>query len=254
MAERFASISENELCRLIEEKDSENTKRATMASVKVFNEYLQEKNLDEPHHDDKVTLANVLKRFYAEARKKSDGSMYSKSSMTSLRFGLNRHLKTKGTDIIQDPEFAEANKVFLAKCVDLKRQGLAKVEHKPAILENDLRKLYECGVFNLGEPARTLQNKVFFEIMLYFCRRGRQNLRELKIKDFSLTKDDKGARYVSKSGDELTKNRREDDEGFEGGMMFEMTRTPVSRCFVGTLHKTSQPQERVFVPKAKERK
>ena len=124
-------------------------------------EYLQEKNLDEPHHDDKVTLANVLKRFYAEARKKSDGSPYSKSSMTSLRFGLNRHFKTKGTDIIQDPEFAQANKVFLAKCVDLKRQGLAKVEHKPAILKKDLRKLYECGVFNLGVP-RTLQNKVFF--------------------------------------------------------------------------------------------
>ena len=74
----------------------------------------------------------------------------------------------------------------------------------------------------MGDP-RTLQNKVFFEIMLYFCRRGRQNLRELKIKDFSFTKDDKGARYVTKSGDELTKNRREDDEGFEGGMMFEKT-------------------------------
>ena len=74
----------------------------------------------------------------------------------------------------------------------------------------------------MGDP-RTLQNKVFFEIMLYSCRRGRQNLRELKIKDFSFTKDDKGARYVTKSGDELTKNRREDDEGFEGGMMFEKT-------------------------------
>ena len=72
----------------------------------------------------------------------------------------------------------------------------------------------------MGDP-RTLQNKVFFEIMLYFCRRGRQNLRELKIKDFSSAKDDKGARYVTKSSDELTKNRREDDEGFEGGMMFE---------------------------------
>ena len=78
--------------------------------------------------------------------------------MTSLRFGLNRHFKTKGTDIIQDPEFAEANKVFLAKCVDLKRQGLAKVEHKPAILENDLRKLYECGVFNLGDPRTFLRD------------------------------------------------------------------------------------------------
>ena len=48
--------------------------------------------------------------------------------------------KIKGTDIIQDPEFAEVNKVFLAKCVDLKRQGLAKIEHKTAILENLLFK------------------------------------------------------------------------------------------------------------------
>ncbi|CAH3196698.1 unnamed protein product, partial [Porites evermanni] len=63
MAERFASVSEDELCRLIEEKDSKNTKRATKAS-----------NLDEPHHDDKVTLANVLKRFYPEARKKVMGA------------------------------------------------------------------------------------------------------------------------------------------------------------------------------------
>ena len=77
-------------------------------------------NLDEPHRDDKVTLANALTQFYAEApKKKSDGSSYLKSSMTSLRFGLRRHFKTKGTDIIQDQEFAKANKVFLAKRVDL---------------------------------------------------------------------------------------------------------------------------------------
>ena len=57
---------------------------------------------------------------------------------------------------------AEANKVFLVKCVDFKQQGLAKVEHKPPILENEL---YECGVFNLSDP-RPLQKKVFFEIML----------------------------------------------------------------------------------------
>ena len=50
---------------------------------------------------------------------------------------------------------------------------------------------------------------------------GKTSCRELKIKDFSFTKDDKGARSVTKSGDELTKNRREDDDGFEGGMIFE---------------------------------
>ena len=57
--------------------------------------------------------------------------------------------------------------------------------------------------------------------MLYFCRRGRQNLRQLKKSDFSFNTDSTGARYVSKATDELTKNRREDDEGFDGGLMYE---------------------------------
>ena len=63
---------------MIEEKDSKNTERATKGGVKVFNEYLEEKNLDEPHHDDKVILANDLTRFYAEARKKVMGACFRK--------------------------------------------------------------------------------------------------------------------------------------------------------------------------------
>ena len=68
--------------------------------------------------------------------------------------------KIKGTDIIQDPEFAEVNKVFLARCVDLKRQSLAKVEHKPAILKNLLFK--RCII-------KQLLNSVFawYHIMHY---------------------------------------------------------------------------------------
>ena len=162
----------------------------------------------------------MLKLFYAAARK-ADGTSYSKSTLNSLRFGLNRHFKaTRGFDIINDTEFTDANKVFGAKCEDLKRQGLAKVEHKPPICEEDLKKLYESTAFGLDDPEK-FQNKVFFEVMLYFCRRGRQNLRQLKKTDFSFNTDSTGARYVCKATNELTKNRREDDEGFDGSLMYE---------------------------------
>ena len=106
------------------------------------------------------------------------------------------------------------------KCVDLKRQGLAKVEHKPPICEEDLKKLYESTAFGLDDPEK-LQNKVFFEVMLYFCRRGRQNLRQLKKTNFSFNTDSTGARYVCKATNELTKKGREDGEGFDGGFMYE---------------------------------
>ena len=82
-------------------------------------------------------------------------------------------------DIKKDNEFKEANQVFIAQYV--KRERLAKTNHKPAIDDEDVKRVCESGVFYTNKPA-TLQNKVFFEIILFFCRRGRQNLRQLKKK------------------------------------------------------------------------
>jgi len=80
----------------------------------------------------------VLKLVHAEARK-ADGT-YSKNTLNSFRFRLNRHFKaTCGFDIINDSEFTDANKVFGAKCVDLKRQGLAKVEHSHRYAKKTLK-------------------------------------------------------------------------------------------------------------------
>ena len=54
---------------------------------------------------------------------------------------------TRGIDIMNDAEFNEANKVFTAQCVELKKDGQDKL-HKPPILDDDLIKLYKSGVFN----------------------------------------------------------------------------------------------------------
>ena len=177
----------------------------------LFADYVKEKKLREPK--EKKELAQTLKTFYVEGRKK-DGSSY------SLRFGLNRHFKsTRGIDIMNDVEFNKANKVFTAQCVQLKKDGQAKVQHKPPILKDDLKKLYESGVFNSDHP-KMLLNKVFFAIMLCFCRYGRQNLRQLKKAAFKVHTDATGAKFVSKVCDKLTKNHREDDEAGEGGVMY----------------------------------
>ena len=68
MACRFASSTQQEIEKLLEDKDSENTKRSTKVAKELFYEYLKEKNIQEPH--DKKELAQVLKSFYAEAQKK----------------------------------------------------------------------------------------------------------------------------------------------------------------------------------------
>ena len=55
---------------------------------------------------------------------------------------------------------------------------------------------------------------------MFFCRRGRQNLRELKRDDFAIKTNPQGQRCVVKKSDELTKNHRvHDAQAEERGMM-----------------------------------
>ena len=104
----------------------------------------------------------LLKKFYVEARKK-DTNLYSKSSLLSIRFGLCWYIKSKRpeVDIIAGPDFEEANLVFKAQVVELKRLGKAKVDHKPSIHHEDLSKLYQSEAFNTATP-KGLQSKVWF--------------------------------------------------------------------------------------------
>ena len=106
----FATLSQEDLNLLLDDKDAKSTKRAIKSALKVFHQYLKEKKADEPQKKD--TLATVLRLFYAEARK-ADGTPYSKSTLNSLRFSLNWLFKaTPGFDIINDSEFTHANKVL----------------------------------------------------------------------------------------------------------------------------------------------
>ena len=161
-----------------------------------------------------------------EARRK-DKNPYTKSSLTAIRFGLCRSIKSSRpeVDIINGSEFEEANHIYKAKVVELKKQGKAKIEHKPPIASEDLRKLYQSEAFDTATP-RGLQNKVFFEVMLFFCRRGQENLRELQTDSFAIGMDACNRRYVFQLKDELTKNRRENDEAEEGGYMYERAGDP----------------------------
>ena len=62
MASQFASSTQQEIEKLLEDKDSENAKRSTKVAKELFYEYLKEKNIQEPH--DKKELAQVLKSFF----------------------------------------------------------------------------------------------------------------------------------------------------------------------------------------------
>ena len=103
MTSRFVSFTEQDIEKIVEDKDSQNTKRSTKVAKELFADYVKEKKLREA--EEKKELAQTLKTLYVEARKKA-GSSYSMGSLKTLRYGVNRHYKsTRGIDIINDVEF-----------------------------------------------------------------------------------------------------------------------------------------------------
>lgn len=117
--------------------------------------------------------------------------------------------------------------------VKLKQNGKGTSTHKPPLEVDDICTLYKS--FDLNVPA-DLQNKVFVDFMLYFCNRGRENLRDLTKSDFNFhgTGENK---YISLR-DHSTKNHRgdiHDDMESQDGRLYVVPLNPM--CPVKSLVK-----------------
>ena len=136
-----------------------------------------------------------------------------------MRYGIQKYfIANKGVDVVNDTEFKRANDVFYAVCAKLKKEGKGAVIHKEPICNEDLHKLYSS--LDMDSPAG-LQNKVFLDYMLYFCNRGRENLRDIKQTDFGQSRDSNGTLFIYLSSDFATKNHKIDDKKAQGGRMYE---------------------------------
>ena len=71
--------------------------------------------------------------------------------------------------------------------------------------------------------------------MLYFSRRGRENLRQLKIADFWLRTDPNGLKYLCIERDELTKNHQTDNNTADD-RMFEIKGTVTTMSYQVHVH------------------
>lgn len=133
-------------------------------------------------------LDTNLWRFYAEARNKS-GESYSKSSL--LERYLNALPLSRGLKLSSDPRFKRSNEILNAQIVRLKRQGKENVTHKPALESEDLMKLKTWPAIALSNPLALLNN-VWFNVVLFFCRRGREGQRQFEKTSFKFEVDASG--------------------------------------------------------------
>ncbi|CAG2226383.1 KCTD1_15 [Mytilus edulis] len=222
---RFVDTSDEEIEQKRLKMSADKTIKQNIAAATIFREYLKVKKMDPGFEQyDTLKLDEVLGHFYMDVRK-ADGNRYKTNSLQCLRYSLNRYLKAppynKKIDIVNDESFSASRENFKAAMAELKRMGLGDVEYYPSIDEADRRKMYTSIYLSPNTPFG-LQNKVQFDIRLYFCRRGMENMPQMTKSTFSVKKDPKtGLKYVVKTLDELTKNHRSSDKEKTSGIMPE---------------------------------
>jgi hypothetical protein len=139
--DRFVAVGEEEMERLLSDKDSKNTKRKISSSLKYFRTFLA-KNYQN-HNFESFTcdvLDDRLKAFYAGSRK-TDGTQFKKTALQSIRYGVKKHIvETMDLDISDKTRFPNSNKMYEAVLVDMKKKGLGVVDNKPPIAQDDLKK------------------------------------------------------------------------------------------------------------------
>ena len=165
-------------------------------------------------------LAKLLHHFYGETRT-AEGDTYNHNSLRAMRAAINRHIQQKPhsrtIDIIKDAAFIQANDVFDGYIKDNKRAGKDKTKNKDAFSDADWKKLHDSDELSTETPT-TLQNKVILNILTHFGRRGREGLREMNTKTFSVNISDEGNKYVSHNYNELTKNHQDSGRQTEVNM------------------------------------
>ena len=234
---RFASFSAEEIEEKRQALTPKNTVKADRVAATVLRDYLKEKGMNTAFESlSKNELDSVLSSFWVEARTKT-GELYKKTSLDSIRYGLNRFLKQNsqtGTfDLLTDAAFDKSNESYKTALRVIKAAGKSEIDHYPPVPKSDLEKLSKSIYFNVNTPVG-LQNKVQWDVRYYFGKRGRENISTMTKSSLIIKTDpDTGLKFVVKA-DELEKNHRENDAEGSSGNMFE---TGTADCPVAALTK-----------------
>ena len=147
-------------------------------------------------------LNTILSIFYVDVRSEK-GDPHTRKTILTLRFGLQQYfLRVSKVDIINDPEFFQCNQTFTGVLRKLERDCTTR----DPLTSADLEILYKEAF--ITDTPRGLQNKTLFEYIYFFERHiKRENMRDVRTKDFVVLKNAAGVEYVT-----LTNHQQADNQ------------------------------------------
>ena len=175
MASRFGSDDPQEFRN--DMVCSKKTKQVTSFPVKVLTDFFEDHGISSNLLQiPKKELSVLLQDFYSNIRTKR-GKLYKKNSLLGIRQSINRYLKDNGVtlDIITDPEFTLAKGNFTSILRKTKKADKGSRNHHEALPVHIIQHLYKHPIVSNTSTSQGLVNKVIFEVISYFCRRGQEN-------------------------------------------------------------------------------
>ena len=161
-------------------------------------------------------LADTLRKMYGTVLTKK-GKEYSRSGLINLRAGLNRYLQDppykRTLDLMNDQIFLQANKVFTGRLRDNKEKGLDSAKARQAIDQEDLENLFKNYLtpgLKIGD-TKVLLHKIFFDVVYYTGRRGKEGLRSLSKTSFNIKKGSDGQDFIEINFNEKSKKNQGDE-------------------------------------------
>ena len=122
--------------------DSVNTKKVTKYAVNRLEAFAKCVGLNSLEDVDNLKadeLDKSLSRFYAGSRK-DDGTLYTKKSIQSIKYGIHKYFLAKGVDTNAE-NFRESQQSFKAMSQKLKHEGKGFVKHKNPVTKEDMIKI-----------------------------------------------------------------------------------------------------------------
>lgn len=115
--------------------------------------------------------------------------------------------------------------MFKAVSCKARKDGLGSTKSTPPIEPEDLPLITQYlvhDIMNYPDPKK-IQQCVLFNIIYYFCRRGRQNIYEFTVETFQMGTDPDGTRYIYQAIDESDKNHGINEmQAANDGRMYEL--------------------------------
>jgi hypothetical protein len=209
---RYANLSAGEIEDLTKPKFSKSTTTGMNVIENILKGFCVSRQLP-GIPTSKEELIPLLKEFWPSIRQTNGEEFKAGTLRTYLHLLRSQWQHSHGFDIISDPDFHEVNVVFNNYTASLKKRGKGCVKHHPHVIKEDIQLAVET--LDVEDP-RQLQFLAWLFIQLYFCRRGMENMAEMR-KDNILIYKCHDTEMMRLRLNEESKNHKELDQDEESG-------------------------------------